>query len=167
MSELQNISVGFLKWPPACHLLACCSRYIRISLSRGRETLQVLRMPRGRGWAAKSFSSVFGEEAGWLAGWCGALALSVPCSLAILTSPNYAGSPEEQDRPSPRAETLDGAVLPSPSLCKTSSQCFTLWFSNIACELKSSQCLLKMQIPGPSLGPAEVIAWSRGPGTCC
>ena len=146
MSELQNISVGFLKWPPACHLLACCSRYIRISLSRGRETLQVLRMPRGRGWAAKSFSSVFGEEAGWLAGWCGALALSVPCSLAILTSPNYAGSPEEQDRPSPRAETLDGAVLPSPSLCKTSSQCFMLWFSNIACELKSSQCLLNVKV---------------------
>lgn len=107
-----------------------------------------------------------GEEAGWLTGWCGALALSVPRSLAILTSPNYAGSPEEQDRPSPRAETLDGAVLPSPSLCKTSSQCFMLWFSNIACELKSSQCLLKMQIPGPSLGPTEVIAWSRGPGTC-
>ena len=159
--------MGFLKWPPVCHLLACCSRYIRISLSRGRETLQVLRMLSGRGWAAESFSPVFGEEAGWLTGWCGALAVSVPRSLAVLTSPNYAGSPEEQDRPSPRAETLDGAVLPSPSLCKTSSQCFMLWFSNIACELKSSQCLLKMQIPGPSLGPTEVIAWSGSPGTCC
>lgn len=37
-----------------------------------------------------------------------------PRSPAVLTSPNYAGSPEEQDRPSPGGETLDGAVLPSP-----------------------------------------------------
>ena len=111
MSELQNISVGFLKWPPACHLLACCSRYIRISLSRGRETLQVLRMPRGRGWAAKSFSSVFGEEAGWLAGWCGALALSVPCSLALLT---WAPSPPLCPIFGPRTATQ--AVRPAP-LC--------------------------------------------------
>lgn len=63
-------------------------------------------------------------------------------------------------------ETLGGAVLPSPSLCKTSSDCFMLWFSNIACALKSSQCLLKMQIPGPFLGLTVAIAGSRGWGTC-
>lgn len=65
LSELQNISVGFLKWPLVCHLLACCSRYIRVSLLRRREILQVLRTPSGHGWAAESFGLVFGEEVGW------------------------------------------------------------------------------------------------------
>ena len=73
LSELQNISVGLLKWPLACHLLACCSRNVRVSLSCGRETLsfQVLKMPRGCGWATKSFGPVFGEEAVWTHWWAG------------------------------------------------------------------------------------------------
>ena len=82
LSELQNISVGLLKWPLACHLLACCSRNVRVSLSCGRETLsfQVLRMPRGCGWAAKSFGPVFGEEAVWTHWWAGWLVRG-PCTF--------------------------------------------------------------------------------------
>lgn len=112
-------------------------------------------------WGGGSLDSLVG----WLAG-AGSSHFLAPHSPTVLTSPNYAGSPEEQDGPSPGGETLGGAVRPSPRLRKTSSHCFMLWFSNIACALKSSQCLLKMQLPGPFLGLTVAIAGSRGQGTC-
>lgn len=78
----------------------------------GERNTPGAQTPGGCGWAAGSAGPVFGEEAGctrWLVRGPHSFCPQLPCRS---NKPELCWEgPEEQDRPSPGGEALDGAVL--------------------------------------------------------